>query len=275
MISNQIKQGLNKEFMMIWRSFRLGGIILAFIGVSVYYPLNAKLSDELFKNMNMGGEFMGVSMEELTAQFRDPFAMTLSSLSALAVIIALILLSASAGGEQKKRSIIMPQTAGLTPAGYVAPKFILYPVLMFLVTLLSAFVTDAVCYLLTHIDRAFGDVLLAGTMTGAYMMFTVCFYMFLGISTVQPGLSVLYVYAANNMIIPLISGIFGVDKFTPWSLDIMVTNMMSSPGGIKTVGEGNIAVTIAITLLLSAGLAFAALFAVSAKRTDNTIDEVY
>jgi len=274
MSTEQLKAGVKKELMLIWRSFRLGGIILAFLGCAAYYPFSVKMSQELFENADPSGSVFGVSMEEIAESVSDPFFSTLSSFSGIAIIIAMVLLSAAAGGEQKKRSIILPQTAGLTPAGYVFPKFLLYPPLIFVITMFSAFAADAVCVLLTKEVREIGAVAAAGAMTGVYMMFFVCFYLFMGISTVQPGLSVIYVYAANELFAPLISVYFRVNKYTPWSLTGMAYTMQDG-GGINAAKMGNIAVTVIITLVLCIGLAFAALFAVTAKKTDNTADEVF
>jgi len=271
----QIKAGIKKELMLIWRSFRLGGIILAFLGCAAYYPFNAKLTSDLLENTDGSGTFMGVSMSELKEQISEPFYMTVSTFAGFALIIALVLISAAAGGEQKKRSIIVPQTAGLTPAGYVLPKFLLYPPLLFVITFFGTLTADAVCVLLTKTTREFELVALSGILTGVFVMFVACFYLFLGISTVQPGLSVLYVYVANMMFAPLISGMFSVDKYTPWSLDVITRKILGIPDGINMVGSGNIIVTVIITLMLCVGFAFAALFAVTAKKTDNTADEVY
>jgi len=271
----QIKAGIKKELMLIWRSFRLGGIILAFLGYAVYYPFNSKLTADLLENVDQTGTFMGESMSELMKQISDPFYTTVATLTGFSLIIALVLISAAAGGEQKKRSIIVPQTAGLTPVGYVVPKFLLYPPLMFVITFFATLTADAMCVLLTKTTREFELVALSGILTGVFVMFVTCFYLFLGISTVQPRLSVLYVYAANVMIAPLISGMFAVDKFTPWSLDIITNKILGVTDGINAVGADNIIITVIITLMLCVGFAFAALFAVTAKKTDNTADEVY
>jgi len=269
-MNTQIRAGIRKELLMIWRSFRFFGIVTAFLGCAAYGPFSAKLIGNMYGGMDPNAEILaGVTAGQMAQSAGDPFYSTLGMIADLSMLLAMVLLTAAAGGEQKKRSVIMPQTAGLTPAGYVLPKFMLYPLLIFSVTMLSAFAADAMSVGMTNTARGLSEVLSAGALTGVYTAFVTCFYLFLGISTVQPGLSVVYVYAANAMIVPMIAVTFGVNKFTPWSL----VNMAANTGAEKT---GGIIATVVITLVLCFGFAFAALFAVTAKKTDNSADdEVY
>jgi len=261
---------------MIWRSFRFFGIVIAFLGCAAYGPFSAKLVSNMYGGMDPNAEILaGVTAGQMAESAGDPFYSTLGMIADLSMLLAMVLLTAAAGGEQKKRSVIMPQTAGLTPAGYVLPKFMLYPLLIFSVTMLSAFAADAMSVGMTNTTRGLSEVLSAGALTGVYTAFVTCFYLFMGISTVQPGLSVVYVYVANAMIVPMIAEAFEVNKFTPWSLPNMAGTARTADG-IGAEKTGNIIATVAITLVLCLAFAFAALFAVTAKKTDNSADdEVY
>jgi ABC-2 type transport system permease protein len=192
--------------------------------------------------------------------------------SSTALTIAMVLLIGAAGVEQKKRSIIMPQTAGLTSAGYVLPKFMLYPPLVFAMTLLSALLSNVANRLVFGIAYSAETVLATGTLYGVSLMFSVCLYLLLGISLVQPGLSIIYVVAGNWLFSFMLNDVFGIDRFTPWSLISMADNIVIMGA---TPDMQAIAVTVAITIVLCAMLMLLTLYAMFAKRMDNTADEVY
>jgi DMSO/TMAO reductase YedYZ heme-binding membrane subunit len=207
-----------------------------------------------------------------------------------AVIIVLILLIGTAGREQKKREIIIPQTAGLTPAGYVLPKFILYPPMVFVLTLISAFVSNAACHLAIDSSYCFEVVLITGTLYGLSAVFWVCLYLFFGISLASPGLAVIYVLVTDTVFSLIINEAFGIDRYTPFNLismadvivglntpDLNSTHDLSCDAVAMNTGAitADIAITAGVTLVLCAGFMLLTLFAVVAKRMDNTFDEVY
>jgi ABC-2 type transport system permease protein len=261
----QINAGLKKELLFFWRSFRLGGIIIAFIGCALFMPL-------------MWGMMAAMGMEDLFNQMGleqiengELFVMYSGSLSMIisASIVMLILMMGTAGAEQKKRSIIIPQTAGLTPSGYVLPKFMFYPMIIFIMTVISAFIANAACHAVLNVSYSFEPVLITGSLVGLYMMFLVCFYLFMGIALVQPGLSILYVLAADMVFSEMLRA-FGINRFTPWSLPLMTDAVLLDFSNIS-----NIVTTAVITLFICFVFMLLTLFAMVAKRMDNTADEVY
>jgi ABC-2 type transport system permease protein len=277
----QIKAGLKKEWLYFTRSFRFWGTVIAFAGCALLYPLMAQLMQSTSEMMTQLSEQGMQGMEELDAvdamasMFTLPmtYAGAILSIASTASIVVLILLAGTAGGEQKKRSIVLPQTAGLTPAGYVLPKFMLFPPLMFVLTLAAAFLANGATHLVFKDSFAVETVLLTGSLVGVFMMFLVCLYLFLGISLTQPGLSVIYVLGANMIIEPMLMYVFDIDRFTPWNLGGMASVIVMTSRG--TVASSAIVGTVLITLALCVVFMLLTLFAAVAKRTDNTADEVY
>ena len=294
---NQISAGLKKEIIFFWRSFRFCGMVLLFLGCALLYPLVSGMTVLMGEALGINGtELYGAGMQGMpetemvealfgvfTPQFTYVSSLTMIS---SAVILMMILLTGTAGAEQKKRSIIIPQTAGLTPAGYVMPKFILYPPMVFTLTLISAIISNAACHVVFGESNPTGLVLVTGALYGVSSMFTICLYLFLGVSLAQPGLSVLYVLAADAVFSLMITVTMNLNSFTPWNLTGMANNIVYSQVEELNllhsysfppyaISEQSIFVTVAITLALCVIFLLLTLFAMNAKRMDNTADEVY
>jgi hypothetical protein len=103
--------------------------------------------------------------------------------------------------------------------------------------------------------------------------------MFLGISLSLPGMAVLYVYAGNQLFSNLLPGVMRIDKFTPYNLvsmsDAIAVNHLNGVGLYEGTGAANILATVAVAVILSLVFMLLTLFAVTAKRMDNTLNEVY
>ena len=264
-----IKAGLLKEWFYFWRNFRFGGVILLYAGCALMYPLAFALMNAVAPQM----EEFGLVMHDdalMEIGLQTSFMMSLGLISG-AVIFVLIIIMGAAGKEQTKRSIVMPQTAGLTIAGYVLPKFMLFPPVIFAVSVASMLVTGAACKVVFGVSYSVETTLLTGAIIGTYSMFLVCMYLFFGISFASPGMSVLYVLAADTAFGALITFGLKVDKYTPWNLIEMVNPIIS---GGKT-DANDIIITVAITLTLSVIFMLLTLFVMTAKRLDNTSDVVY
>ena len=318
----QVTASLNKELLFFGRGFRFGGMVITFAGCALLYPLMCLMMIAMEGMMaelaitglsgvvttvasvvaSVSSSGFGISseeaalfggMEEMFKMFSGESGMYMSYISTLGMfvstagIVVMVLIMGAAGGEQKKRSIIIPQTAGLTATGYVLPKFMLYPPLVFVLTLLSTLLTNAISQPIFGTSYSFETALATGALYGVFMMFSVCLYIFLGISLTQPGLSVIYVLAGNTIFSLIITMVFQVDRFTPWNLTAIADSLipLSEDGGglsavyaaaaTEMVPYSDIATTVVITLVLCVGLMLGTLFAVTAKKMDNTADEVY
>ena len=285
----QIIAGLKKEWLFFWRSFRFGGILIAFIACALLTPLTSAMvlsmrdiSDEM---PGMEGMAEVINMYEGESGLLLSFGGTIGMFSSALVppmmfLVIALFIGGMSGGEQKRRSIIIPQTSGLKPLGYVLPKFILFPPLVFVMTVLSMLLSNAACEIIVGMSFPAEVALITGTFAGLSLMFLVCMYMFFGISLAQPRLAILYVGAANT-VFPIINMVFNLDRFTPWSLETMIGNILNNHlygetgnlyEGMSTVG---IVATVAITFALCIVFMLLTHFSLVAKQMDNTADEVY
>jgi len=283
--TRQIVAGLRKEWCFFWKKYCFLAMVAIFIGCALLFPALAgmvqlmsdsvdfvleempELDDGTLSALNNLGTLADMYTLELT--FTGTIGMFQS-----AVILVMVLLIGTAGAEQKKRSIIMPQTAGLTPAGYVLPKFILYPPMIFAATVVSTFLSNAASGAVFREAYSADTVFFAGSIAGLFAAFSVCFYLFLGISLVQPGLSVLYVTGANIVFSGLITLAFRIDRFTPWNLADMAAFLPVEDSPVGT-NINAIIITMVITLIMCVAFMLGTLFAMTAKQVDNTADEVY
>ncbi|MCL1865993.1 MAG: hypothetical protein FWF82_01125 [Oscillospiraceae bacterium] len=296
---NQINAGFLKEWFYIWRSFRLGGIIITFIGCALFMPMMCALmmwigSFEDFDLLatllspiaSLGLDVYGLeSLDSIFDMYSGDSGLLMSYWGGLsmfadtAMLIIIVLLTGTAGGEQKKRSIIIPQTAGLTPSGYVLPKFLFYPTMAFALTMASSFFTNMVCQGVFGMSYSSQVVLITAFLTAVYVAFLVSMYMFLGISLGQPWLAVIYVYIGNGIFATLLPTAFRVDRYTPFNLlgisNTLLLNEKTNNDIYSGIGSHNVFITAGVTIALCVLLAYLALFAVTAKKMDNTADEVY
>ena len=135
-----IKAGIKKELMLFTRGFKLLGVIITIVAISLLYPFTYK-SMELMANQisdmgqQMGGETQGQvenaasSINNMLGSISEMYGGSMaavgfktgvSSLTSTGSLVIMLLLMSAAGGEQKKRSVIIPTCAGLSPSGYVA-----------------------------------------------------------------------------------------------------------------------------------------------------------
>ena len=72
----------------------------------------------------------------------------ISGITGNAILVLLLCMMGTAGGEQKKRSIILPKCSGLKTTDYVTAKFIVYPVFTFISTAVISILSYFLCKLL-------------------------------------------------------------------------------------------------------------------------------
>jgi len=280
--TRQIIAGLKKEWCFFWKKFHFLAFVLIFIACALFFPVLSGMVQAMNDSFGLILEDVpdleegAMSAVENFDKIAEMYTLELTyngtlGMLQMAVILLTVLLIGTAGAEQKKRSIIMPQTAGLTPAGYVLPKFMLYPPMVFAASVIAVLLSNVACQAVYNESYSMQTTLLAGTIVGVFAAFSVCFYLFMGISLVQPGLSILYVAGANLVFGGLITSIFRIDRFTPWNLLDMATLLVTE----QRMGINAIIATMVITLVLCVVFMLATLFAMIAKQVDNTADEVY
>lgn len=306
-----LKNGLKKEFMLFSRTGKLIGVILVILIFSVMDPIMFKGMGAMVGAMaNSIPEGSGAELTEYMQTVKDMASMfdsfsasylvatSIAEVTGLGLIILMFILMSAAGGEQKKRSVIIPQCAGLTPAGYIAPKFLIYPLSALLLSVLGVYLSAGVSSLLFGGGLDMGKISLAALCLGVYMAFISVLQLTIGICTGKPGVSVIIVIIATS-IIPMILSSFRVDRFNPFALTGIASNAAISAGGeaAGAVSEGatgsfasisammeslsasaevdglNMVVSVGVTVVISVILYFMTLFILTARQVKNEGNE--
>lgn len=281
-----IKTGIKKEFMLFSRGFRLIGVIITIIGISLMYPLMYKSMEMMAGQIaDMGQQIGGEAQDQVTGAVDSingmmssleamyggsmaavGFKTGVSSITSTGFLIISLLLMATAGGEQKKRSVIIPNCAGLTPAGYVLPKFIVYPLVIGVLSFLGGIITGCISNLMYNNELSINDIMFSSLCAAIYMLFMIALYFLVGLSTGRPGISVIIVYGGST-IIPILLQSLDIDRYNPFSLQ---TLLMSS---YEDTDMNNFVLSTVVTVILAVICCLLALMITTLRRVDNTAGE--
>lgn len=285
-----MKFAFKKEFMYFSRTFRMFGVIFAILIISLFDPL-------VYKGMTVFVGIMGEQLEEsgftVTADagtlasadgdMTNPFAglaelyesLRAPEVAAAAVadftstsslIIFLVLMQPS-GGEQKKRSTIIPLCAGLTPIRYIVPKFVIYPLTAFLSSLIALPLCAGVSVFLFGGEISFANSLAAGAVVGLYLAFLIVIELTLGICTARPGLAAIFTILGSQLL-PTVLSLFGINRFNPFVLPELASGFLSGE-----VGTLNLWVSVGVAAVVGVILFFTTLLTQTARRIDNSGNE--
>ncbi len=223
-------------------------------------------------------DLLGDTSEMLGDLFSENPAVGVASAQAdilgTGILIILLVLMAVAGGEQKKRSTIIPHCAGLKANMYIAPKFILYPSLLFCLSFVSTLIAGGMSLILFGGSLDFGTLLLSGVIFGVFMAFISVLQLTIGICTGKPGVTVIILMIAVSLL-PVILNAFKIDKFNPFALTAMAQNAVLSTGDLiwTVIDPVDFAVSFGITVVLSVILYFVTLFVLNAREIKNEGNE--
>lgn len=281
-----IKVGIKKEFMLFSRGFRLIGVIITIIGISLMYPLLYKSMEMMAGQIaDMGQQIGGEAQDQVTGAVDSingmmssleamyggsmaavGFKTGVSSITSTGFLIISLLLMAAAGGEQKKRSVIIPNCAGLTPAGYVLPKFIVYPLVIGVLSFLGGIITGGISNLIYNNELNINDIIFSSLCAAIYMLFMTALYFLIGLSTGRPGISVIIVYGGST-IIPILLQSLDIDRYNPFTLQSL---LMSS---YNDADMNNFMLSTVVAFILSVICCLLALMIMTLRRVDNTVGE--
>lgn len=281
-----IKAGIKKEFMLFSRGFRLIGVIITIIGISLMYPLLYKSMEMMAGQIaDMGQQIGGEAQDQVTGAVDSingmmssleamyggsmaavGFKTGVSSITSTGFLIISLLLMATAGGEQKKRSVIIPNCAGITPAGYVLPKFIVYPLVIGVLSFLGGIITGGISNLIYNKELNINDIIFSSLCAAIYMLFMTALYFLIGLSTGRPGISVIIVYGGST-IIPILLQSLDIDRYNPFTLQSL---LMSS---YNDADMNNFMLSTVVAFILSVICCLLALMIVTLRRVDNTVGE--
>lgn len=266
------KTGLQKEFMFFSRSFRMWGVIIAAFAFVFLDPVLMKMLDAITSSVAemdpaaLGADptLAGISFEGMNMSQMGIIG-AMGDLTSTMMLIMMLVIMYTAGGELKKRSMIIPQNAGLTPKLYLLPKFLLYPIFAGLLTFVGIICSWLFSFALySEVNAGAAEVLLASLLAAVLQMFMMTLYLTLGLCTAKAGLSVAVVYGGNVLLSALFTSL-GADKFHPFTLTSQAQSIILD----GEIDHANFWGSIGITLLLVLLCYFVTLFVVSAKRIDN------
>lgn len=289
-----MKFAFKKELMYFSRTFRMFGVIFAILIISLFDPL-------MYKGMTVFVSFMGEQLEqsgftaadiagtnagtavgtepgtvnpfeglnELYDAIRAPDAASaaVGDFTQTSALIIFLVLMQPSGGEQKKRSTILPLCAGLTPLRYIAPKFVIYPLTAFLSSLAALPLCAGISVLLFGGEIAFGSALAAGAMVGLYLAFLIVIELTLGICTARPGLAAIFTILGSSLL-PTVLALFGINRFNPFVLPELAGGFLT-----EKVGALDLWVSVGVTVVIGAILFFTTLLTQTARRIDNSGNE--
>lgn len=284
--------GIKKEIMFFGRSFRFVGVLIASVVFAVISPLMMSLSYNMMSGlMDSGaGEIVedtdtaangyanaddiigGMGLGAIGDMFTDEDIMaklgvvsSVGDLTNTLLLIFMLVTMYSAGGELKKRSMIIPQNAGLTPKLYLLPKFLVFPVTAALLAFLGVWVSFGITSLMFKgMTVTAGQLALVALLAAVFNAFMITLYFTLGICTKKAGLSVVIMYGGNVIFTTLFNAL-GADKFHPFTLTTQCQNIITQ----GEIDSANLWGSIGISLLLMLLCYFVTLFVVSAKKIDN------
>ena len=275
----QIKASFKKEYLAFFRTKTFLIVALVIIGLSMLSPLlitgmgalidsMSGIYDEYF-NMDVSG-----MTETLGATASIGVSTTISDITGVGLIVYLLLINRAAGGEQKKRAVIIPISSGLRSVAYIFPKFIIYPLSVLVLAVAAMFTSWAVSVLVFDVnDVAFIGVLLAGILAGVSMMFYVCFHITIGTATGKAGMSAA-LCIISSLLLPNIFALANMEyMFNPFALNVLAGTLLTRTA-ISNQELLDIAITIAFALAIMIGAYYIAVFAQNAKKIDNTGNEI-
>lgn len=277
-MNTQTKASFKKEFLAFFRTNRFLIIALSVIGLAALSPLLIAAMGGMMTAMSdiydeFGMDITGMT-DYLTASSSTGIVQSVPNVTGIALIVFLLLINRYAGGEQKKRSIIIPRSSGLRSFGYIFPKFIIYPLSAFILGFAGMIVSWFVSGLVFEVnDVTFGIAAIVGVLVGACLMLYVCFHLALGTATGKAGMSAAICIAAS-LLLPNILAIADTNYlYNPFALDLLAMDTVMK--GFATISDiQEMIVTIIIALVLMIIVYFLALFAQNAKKIDNTGNEI-
>jgi len=270
----QTKAGFKKELLAYVRTNKFLTIALVIIGLAIFNPLLITGLGSFMDAMSDVYDDLGMDISGMTEMLGTATSIGVTSsieiITGVALIVILLMLNSAAGGEQKKRSVIIPKSAGLSSVAYLFPKYIIYPISVFIFTVIAMFASWGVSIMLFEAnDVTFSGVLLSGILSGICLMFYVCFHITLGTATGRAGLSAAVCISASVLLPTIFSLISPEYMYNPFTLNALAYTAVLSDT-IQGAELFDITVSAVIAIIIMVITYLIALFAQNAKRIDNS-----
>jgi len=274
----QIKASIKKELLAYFRTGKLVILTLVFLGWSMLSPLLIRSMGWAMDAFGPIYDEMGMDVSGVTEIFGSAASLgmtsAVSSLGGVCLIVMLILINSHAGGEQKKRSIMMPKSAGLRSVSYILPKFVVYPPIAFVLAIagsLCAWGMSAMIFDYNDIPPA--GVWVGGVLAGVSLMIYVCAHITIGTASGRAGMSAVICIAAS-LLVPSFFAVTGAEHvYNPFTLGSVAESVVN-PGMLSSTSPAEILMSVVIALGIMVILYFVALFAQNARKIDNSGNEI-
>lgn len=282
--------GFRKEMMFFMRGGRFVGIILVLMGLALMSPLMFGAMSGMMQTLKDAlpddDSYSQMIMLYSSYSASDMIMYNAEQLTGIGAIVILFLFKGAAGGEQTKRSVIIPQCAGLTPEKYVIPKYIIYPTIVFAATFVSMIAGAGVSTLMFPGDLRWDMVMLSSLCASVYLAFSTVMQFCIGLCTGHSNIAVVSVIL-TDMFLPSILAFFRVDRFNPFALSsISLASAMNSgesanallaaagtSSSSNDISMLNVAVSLGTTIVISVILLFLTIFTLHTKEVHNEGDE--
>lgn len=268
----QLRAGFYKELLAFSRTNRIFILTIVFIGIAAAYPLLVWGSRMVLSAA--GAEVFGgmdILADELLYNATAGLQSGVEGLTTVGLLVFLLLINSFAGGEQKRRSIIIPRSAGLNNFNYIFPKFIVYPVTMFLLTFVSVYVASFISGMLFENNNMHAEnIFISASLAAVFNMLYVCLHLTLGTATGKAGMSSAICIVSALLVLPVFFAALNVlPETNPFIMNIAA---MSIASGLWVGSEVVVGVVIAFVIMIV--VFFIALFVQNAKKIDNRGNEV-
>ena len=270
----QLRAGIFKEIVAFLRTKKFIILACVFIGIAIFYPLMIRGLSMLMYAMSDIYEEMGMDITVMTAELTSTASIgvtnAVSGLTGIGLLVFLLLINSFAGGEQKHRSIIIPQSSGLEVFNYLLPKFIIFPLAIYVFTLVGVIVSSGVSGMVFDYNDVIGEnVAVAAAIAGLYNMLYVCLHLTLGTTTGKAGMSAAICIVASFILPEIFMIVDTVPAYNPLTMNI--TAVMIAAG--SEIRSGLFA-GVVITVFIMVAVFLIALFVHSAKKVDNKGNEI-
>ncbi len=281
--------GFKKEMMFFSRGGRMLAIILVTLGLALMSPVMFGVMANMMsvmRDMVPDGEY--AQMMDMFTNFSasDISMYNIEYIVGMGAIVILFVFKGAAGGEQKLRSVIMPQCAGLSAVNYVLPKFLIYPAFVFVITMISVYIGSAASLIFFAGPLDWGWITLSALCSAMFLAFSTAVQFCIGISTGKSGLAIILCIAMQSFL-PSLLAMFRVDRFNPFALYSLALSTAMSSGesgnslmtaveSMSTTGDTttlNIVVSMGTAFVISILLYFVTIFVLHTKEVHNEGDE--
>ncbi len=281
--------GFKKEIMFFTRGGRMIAVILVTLGLALMSPVMFGVMAnmmEVMRDMSPSEEY--TQMIDMFTSFSasDISMYNVEYVASMGAIVILFVFKGAAGGEQKLRSVIMPQCAGLSPVNYVLPKFLIYPLFVFCVTTISVYVGSCAALIFFEGPLDWGWITVSAVCCAMFLAFSTAVQLCVGISTGRSGLAIILCIAMQTFL-PSILSMFRVDRFNPFALYSITLSSAMASGTSENVlmsameastSSGdlsalNIAVSMGTAFVISILLYFVTIFVLHTKEVHNEGNE--